>query len=256
MVRNTLVAALAATALAGPAPAQDLGDIVTGVATQYLKQEQDRAAFSQAQQAGTLRAYQTYLQQFPQGAYAATARQQVQRLGGTPAATASARANPYDTGGRGGVSLSRDQRLTVQQRLMDLGYSTNGLDGTFGPGTRRAIGLWQRDRGYTQTGILSRNEANELLGGTSTRTAAVSRSGSVPAAPPLASAAQAEADLGLSRQQRMAIQVGLTQRGFDTRGIDGIFGRGTRGAIATWQRAGDVAATGYLTGDQARRLMQ
>lgn len=259
MVRKTLLAALAAAALAAPAQAQDLGEIVTGVAREYLRQEQDRATFAQAQQAGTLRAYQSYLQQFPQGIYAAEARRQVQRLGG--AATAAAPANPYDGGG---VELTRDQRLAVQRRLNALGYTTGGLDANFGPSTRRAIGLWQRDRGYTQTGMLNRAQANELLRGT-TGTAAAGTTATATAGTtagttagqgttPLASAAQAEADLRLSRQQRLAIQAGLTRRGFDTRGVDGIFGRGTRGAIAAWQRANDAQVTGYLTAAQAQRL--
>lgn len=251
MVRKTLLAAAAAAALAAPVQAQDLGDIVTGVAQEYLRQEQDRATFAQAQQAGTLRAYQSYLQQFPQGIYAAEARQQIQRLGGRT--TAAAPANPY---GGGGVDLTRDQRLVVQRRLNALGYTTGGIDASFGPSTRRAIGLWQRDRGYTQTGVLNRAQANELLRGTA---AAAPAAGTATAAQPaaatsVASAAQAEANLRLSRQQRLAIQAGLTRRGFDTRGVDGIFGRGTRGAIAGWQRANDAPATGYLTAAQAQRL--
>ena len=64
-----------------------------------------------------------------------------------------------------------------------------------------------------------------------------------------------EADLGLSLQQRRAVQAGLTQRGFDTRGVDGVFGQGTRNAIAAWQRANDLEATGYLTAAQYDRLV-
>lgn len=260
MVRKTLMAALAATALAAPAAAQDLGDIVGGVAREYLRQEQDRATFAQAQQAGTLRAYQSYLQQFPQGAYAAEARRQVARLGGASAsAPAAAPANPYEGAG---ADLTRDQRLAVQRRLNALGYTTGGQDANFGPSTRRAIGLWQRDRGYTQTGMLSRAQTNELLRGTAAAAPAGNAAGQAPVqaavqgGTPLASAAQAEADLRLSRDQRRAVQAGLTRRGFDTRGVDGIFGRGTRGAIAAWQRANDAEATGYLTAAQAQRLIR
>ena len=51
------------------------------------------------------------------------------------------------------------------------------------------------------------------------------------------------------------MQAGLTQRGFDTRGVDGVFGQGTRNAIASWQRANDLEATGYLTAAQYDRLV-
>lgn len=247
MVRTMLSAALVAASLAAPAPAQDLGEIVGGVARQYLSQEQDRAAFAQAQERDTVAGYQSYLQQFPQGLYAGQARDRIERLGGTTAAT---RDDPY--AGTGDTSgLTRDQRVTVQQRLNALGYSTNGADGNFGPGTRRAIALWQRDRGYTQTGSLSTAQANEILRGTTAAaggTAAAAATGLGPA--------DDEADLGLSRSQKAAIQAALTQRGYDTRGIDGAFGRGTRSAIASWQQANGMEATGYLTAAQADSLLR
>ncbi|WP_237168257.1 peptidoglycan-binding domain-containing protein [Paracoccus shandongensis] len=235
--------------MTAPAPAQDLGDIVTGVARQYLSQEQDRAAFSQAQGQGTVRAYRSYLQQFPQGLYAAEARAQIRRLGGSTAD----RDNPVAGGTAAGDTsgLTRQQRVSVQRQLNALGYSTNGADGNFGPGTRRAIALWQRDRGYSQTGSLSTAQANEILRGT-----AAGNSGSGSSRPTALGPADSEADLGLSRSQKAAIQAGLTRRGYDTRGIDGAFGQGTRNAIASWQRANGMQATGYLTAAQADSLMR
>ncbi len=63
-----------------------------------------------------------------------------------------------------------------------------------------------------------------------------------------------EAALGLSRDERRAIQRDLTLLGRDTRGIDGIFGPGTRGAIRSWQRENDLPDTGFLDRDQIFRL--
>ena len=242
MVRRMISAALAATLLSAPVQAQDVGEIVGGIARQYLEQEQDRAAFSQAQQTNTLSAYQSYLRQFPKGAYAEQARERVRRLGGT-VSTPNTQA--------GAASLTADQRVAVQRRLNALGYSTNGLDGNFGPGTRRAISLWQRDRNYPQTGALTRAQATEILQG---RGPAAGGASSNAGAGSGGSAAQAEAVLNLSREQRRAVQAGLTRRGFDTRGVDGSFGRGTRNAIAAWQQANDLTATGYLTANQFERL--
>ena len=59
-----------------------------------------------------------------------------------------------------------------------------------------------------------------------------------------------EEALGLSRDERRAIQRDLTILGFDPRGIDGIFGSGTRGAIRSWQGANNFQSTGYLNRDQ------
>ncbi|MBS1301933.1 peptidoglycan-binding domain-containing protein [Loktanella sp. SALINAS62] len=64
----------------------------------------------------------------------------------------------------------------------------------------------------------------------------------------------AENALGLSADARRAIQRDLQIMGFDTRGIDGIFGPGTRGAITAWQDDNDVDETGFLTRDQIDRL--
>lgn len=63
-----------------------------------------------------------------------------------------------------------------------------------------------------------------------------------------------EADLALSRNERRAIQRDLTVLGYDTRGIDGLFGPATRGAIAAWQNRYQFDDTGYLTRDQIFQL--
>ncbi|WP_212523057.1 peptidoglycan-binding protein [Actibacterium sp. MT2.3-13A] len=70
-------------------------------------------------------------------------------------------------------------------------------------------------------------------------------------------AAQAgEEALGLALEQRRAIQRDLSVLGYDTGGIDGIFGRSTRASIAAWQRENREEATSYLTVGQITRLRQ
>ncbi len=59
-----------------------------------------------------------------------------------------------------------------------------------------------------------------------------------------------EAALFLTRDERRAIQRDLSVLGYDTRGIDGIFGPGTRGAIAGWQESVGREATSYLNREQ------
>ncbi|MDU8942670.1 peptidoglycan-binding domain-containing protein [Ovoidimarina sediminis] len=63
-----------------------------------------------------------------------------------------------------------------------------------------------------------------------------------------------EASLRLSRDARRSIQRNLSILGFDPRGIDGIFGRGTRSAIRQWQGAQGLQVTGYLTGNQITQI--
>lgn len=67
-------------------------------------------------------------------------------------------------------------------------------------------------------------------------------------APQQASPAErSEKALGLSRENRRAIQRGLGDAGHYGGAIDGLFGPGTRRAIASWQRANGLTASGYLT---------
>lgn len=66
--------------------------------------------------------------------------------------------------------------------------------------------------------------------------------------------AAAEAALGLDRNDRRRVQQDLTSLGHDTRGIDGVFGPGTRAAIRAWQAEAGYPPTGYLTGAEVEAL--
>lgn len=65
---------------------------------------------------------------------------------------------------------------------------------------------------------------------------------------------RAEEDLDLDRNERRAVQRALTILGHDTRGIDGVFGNGTRGAVRRWQEDTGLRVSGYLDRDQIARL--
>lgn len=73
-------------------------------------------------------------------------------------------------------------------------------------------------------------------------------------ADPARQAEAAETALDLSAPQRRAVQRDLTALGYDTRGVDGIFGPGTRSALRQWQDREGYAVTGFLTGAQRDRL--
>lgn len=63
-----------------------------------------------------------------------------------------------------------------------------------------------------------------------------------------------EENLGLNRDQRRGIQRDLSILNYNTRGIDGIFGQGTRSAISNWQQQNGFAQTGYVTDEQVTRI--
>ena len=64
----------------------------------------------------------------------------------------------------------------------------------------------------------------------------------------------AEEALNLTRDARRDIQRDLTLLDFDPRGIDGIFGPGTRAAITNWQQQSGFSQTSYLSTDQINQL--
>ncbi len=63
-----------------------------------------------------------------------------------------------------------------------------------------------------------------------------------------------EEGLRLTRDDRRKIQRNLTFLGFNTRGVDGLFGRGTRSAIERWQRSEGFRSSGFLDAAQIRVL--
>ena len=71
---------------------------------------------------------------------------------------------------------------------------------------------------------------------------------------PVAQARAAEEALRLSRDQRRQVQRDLSILDIDPRGIDGLFGPGSRNAISTWQRRNGHEATGYITAPQLAAL--
>ncbi|MCK0120491.1 peptidoglycan-binding protein [Loktanella sp. F6476L] len=64
----------------------------------------------------------------------------------------------------------------------------------------------------------------------------------------------AEEALSLSRDARRDIQRDLTILNFDPRGIDGIFGPGSRSAVTNWQQQNGFSQTSYLTTEQINQL--
>lgn len=63
-----------------------------------------------------------------------------------------------------------------------------------------------------------------------------------------------EERLGLTRDARREVQSNLTLLSYNTLGVDGIFGSGSRGAITNWQQSNGFPQTSYLTLDQINLL--
>ena len=75
-------------------------------------------------------------------------------------------------------------------------------------------------------------------------------------AEPFRAERKAEEALGLSRDERRQIQRNLTVLDYKPRGIDGIFGPGTHGAIKAFQEKNGFPSSTYLTRQQITRLAE
>ncbi|MEX0338394.1 MAG: peptidoglycan-binding protein [Arenibacterium sp.] len=72
--------------------------------------------------------------------------------------------------------------------------------------------------------------------------------------PPATEATESALELG--RSERREIQRRLTLLGFGTRGVDGVFGPGSRNAIGDWQSSKSLPATSYLSETQIATLRE
>lgn len=112
------------------------------------------SAWRAAAEADTLNAYRAYLAAYPDGRYTAEAEAMIEEILTEP--------NRDARKAEEALSLTRDQRREIQRDLTILDYDTRGIDGIFGPGTRRAITNWQQQTGYSQTSYMTREQINRL----------------------------------------------------------------------------------------------
>ena len=102
----------------------------------------------------TSEAYQSYLDAYPSGQFAADAR----------AAIAARLAEPNRDAriAEEALALSRDAIRDIQRDLTLLGFDTRGIDGIFGPASRGAITAWQQQEGFAQTSYLTAEQITRL----------------------------------------------------------------------------------------------
>ncbi len=120
--------------------------------------ENDRSAeilaWRNASKANTPQAYDSYLNTYPNGEFAAMAENRLRALTDTPQARAER--------GEQALDLSREARRDIQRNLTLLGFNTRGVDGIFGRGTRSAVAAWQTDRRIAATGFLDADQISTL----------------------------------------------------------------------------------------------
>lgn len=113
----------------------------------------------------TADAYRNYLGRYPMGRHAAAAEAAIARI----------MAEPYraERLAEEALGLTADRRRAIQRQLTLLDFNTRGIDGIFGPGTRRAIVNWQQHNGFGQTSYLTADQVTRLEAQATRRAAAL-----------------------------------------------------------------------------------
>ena len=109
-----------------------------------------------AKKENSIKSYTEFLVRFPNGKYASTARSTLAQL------QADAAISPEQRAERD-LKLTRKEKQDIQRALTVLGHDTRGVDGLFGPASRRAIIAWQKTVNHPAHGFLDSVQVRHLL---------------------------------------------------------------------------------------------
>ena len=128
---------------------------------QGLEREIELAYWRAAERSGEAEDYRAYLERYPEGLFAAFARE---RLGLNPDGTPREEEPEVDPRiqTERDLNLSRLQKRKIQEYLLALGFDPRGIDGLFGRGSRNAIRRWQLRNGYDNQGWLTAEMVTKL----------------------------------------------------------------------------------------------
>ncbi|SPF79790.1 peptidoglycan-binding protein [Pseudoprimorskyibacter insulae] len=122
--------------------------------------EQDLGAWNQANEAGTIEAYQSYIDRFSDGAFVEQARTRIDALS---ISAEERRAIERAQAEEQALGLNRTMRQLTEDRLTALGLKPGEVDGAFDDSTRRALRRYQQARGLTVTGYLDQETVVRLM---------------------------------------------------------------------------------------------
>ncbi|PWK59731.1 peptidoglycan-binding protein [Roseicyclus mahoneyensis] len=211
-------------------------DVASGaVAPPVGPSVEETALWNAVRELNTAGALRAYLTQYPDGAYVAEAQAALAGLAVMPV-DPQAEAEAVETA----LQLSRAARQQIQRDLSLLGHDTRGIDGIFGPGTRRAIRDWQGATRQPVTGFLTGSQIGVL------RTAAAQR------------AAELEEETRRQREAEELADRALWQaigQGSDEAGLRRYLDRFPRGLYADVARArlDDIEAARRLEAEAEER---
>lgn len=153
-------------------------------ASNFDERQMELAFWQSADKSGTAADYEEYLKRYPRGQFAGMAKNRLEALKNKPgneprtastdqgqqgrSVDAAGASKSTDEASELAIGLTANDRVGVQRRLLLAGFNPNGVDGSFGPGTRRAVSTWQTSRGFQPTGFLNRDQYGALIAQTET----------------------------------------------------------------------------------------
>lgn len=142
-----------------------------------------------------------------------------------------------------------DAVMALQQKLKALGYDPNGVDGRFGAGTQKAVIRFQKSVGLKADGIAG----SQTLAALETKYAALSSgsgsgSGSIAGGEAVALGSRTLRK-GYTGSDVTQLQIYLSNLGYYSGSLDGVYGTGTIAAVKAFQKKNNLEDDGLAGGN-------
>jgi peptidoglycan endopeptidase LytF len=165
--------------------------------------------------------------------------------GDTSTAGSSTNPNTLEYGDSG------DKVTALQTALVKLGYSTNGIDGRFGAGTRKAVIAFQQANSLTADGLAGSQTQNLLFSkadaaDSGTDSSSGNDSGSDTDTGSESSGFTRTLRKGYTGSDVKSVQTQLKALGYYTYTVDGVYGNGTMAAVSAFQTKNNLSADGLV----------
>jgi flagellum-specific peptidoglycan hydrolase FlgJ len=150
--------------------------------------------------------------------------------GATKTSSSSSVSEPTLSEGATGAAVAK-----MQQLLTKAGFSTQGVDGDFGPHTLAAVESFQRAKGLSVDGVCGPMTWGALLKATAAKPP-----------PPTTGSGEPQVQIGSTGAAVTKLQQLLNKDGFNTYGVDGNFGPNTQSAVMAYQFSRGLSVDGVV----------
>ena len=150
---------------------------------------------------------------------------------------------------------SGDKVTKLQNALVKIGYSTNGVDGRFGAGTRKAVVAFQKANKLTADGLAGtqtqkllyeKADATDTSGSTNNASSTSSNSSTSNSGTSGSTGFTRTLRKGYTGDDVKAVQTQLKSLGYYTSSLDGVYGSGSMAAVSSFQKNNRLSVDGLV----------